>query len=328
MNPFDFIMSRAGAFMQSRTILSAAELDLFTYLQHRPVTAAELAADRNLDERALTRLLDCLTTLDLLKKTAGRYTPTEEGLLISSDHPDSLLPMVLHHNSIWDNWSNLTATLRQGANPELKQILGSDNQKETEAFIGAMHVIGKKMAGDIAAGCSLGAYKKLLDIGVGSGIYTIAFLKENPRMEAIVFDFESVIPITAKWIESEGLGSRVSLHCGDFYTDELPGGCDLALLSAIIHQNSPDENIALFKKIHSALEPGGTLLIRDHIMDDDRTSPPLGAMFALVMLVNTPSGDTYTFDEVRNMLQKAGFDKAALIRSGENMDCVVKARKM
>jgi predicted methyltransferase len=129
-------------------------------------------------------------------------------------------------------------------------------------------------------------------------------------------------------LEEEGFQDRVELAAGDFYLDELPGGCDLALLSAIIHQNSPEQNIALYEKIHRALAPGGVVLIRDHIMDESRTQPPAGAMFALNMLVNTSAGDTYTFAEVKQTLEAAGFGEIRQVRTGERMDCLVEGRKV
>ena len=109
--------------------------------------------------------------------------------------------------------------------------------------------------------------------------------------------------------------------------DDLPSGCDIALLSAIIHQNSPQQNVELYRKIYHALDSGGTLIIRDHIMDESRTDPPAGALFALNMLVNTQAGDTYTFREVKDTLKSAGFVEVNLVKSGKEMDCLVEAKK-
>lgn len=143
----------------------------------------------------------------------------------------------------------------------------------------------------------------------------------------MIFDFKHVIPLAEAGIHEAGLADRVEMVSGDFYTDELPKGCDLALLSAIIHQNSPAQNLALYEKIYRALTPGGTLLIRDHIMEENRTRPPAGAIFALNMLVGTEDGDTYTFQEVKSALESAGFVDIRQIQQGENMDCIVAARK-
>jgi SAM-dependent methyltransferase len=146
-------------------------------------------------------------------------------------------------------------------------------------------------------------------------------------MTAVLFDLPPVIEIARERIQAEGLTERVLLVSGDFSKDTLPGGCDLALLSAIIHQNSPEENLALFRKIHEALEPGGTLLIRDFVMDSTRTMPKEGALFALNMLVNTVAGGTYTFDDLSEALGQVGFVHIELSRGQDLQSDVVKAEK-
>ncbi len=327
MDYLDQIMAEAGAFMRSRVVLTAVELDLFTRLHENPVAAEVLAADVLLDERALTRVLDCLITFRLLEKRDGRYVPTERGMVLSSRHPESVLPMIQHLNTLWDNWDKLTETVEKGKNPNLRPVIDAPDMADTRAFIGAMHVVGRRMALEIADYCDLGSFSRLLDIGGGSGTYTIAFLKENPDLSAVLYDLPDVIPMAEERLRREGFLNRVTLVAGDFYHDALPGGSDIALLSAIIHQNSPQENIALLRKVYRALAPGGALIIRDHIMDETRTRPHKGALFAINMLVDTPAGDTYTLDEVRSMLESAGFQRVGLLREGDNMDSLVEARK-
>jgi SAM-dependent methyltransferase len=324
--PPDIFIEYAG-FMKTRIILTAAELDFFTLLDEKPLTAEELAQRLKTDARAATRILDCLVIFELLNKKNGRYALTEQGTFFSSKHPESVLPMLLHMNSMWDNWTQLTETIREGKNPNLKSVIDAKDEGVTKAFIGAMHVIGRGLSLEIASSYDLSHFKRLLDMGGGSGTYTIAFLERNPHMTAVIFDLPDVISLAVERLKDAGFLERVTLVAGDFYKDELPAGCDLALLSAIIHQNSPQENLDLYKKIYRALEPGGALLIRDHIMDESRTRPPAGALFAINMLVCTPGGDTYTFNEIKNTLEQAGFKEVQLVRSGERMDCLVEARK-
>jgi SAM-dependent methyltransferase len=320
------IMEDAWCYMKSRVLFTAAELDLFTKLDGCHYTAAELARDGGLEERGTARILDCLIGLGLLQKDQDRYRLAAGSEVLSANHPATILPMILHLNHIWKNWSLLTETVRQGKNESLKKI-GDWGGEVQEAFIGAMHAIGQELAAEIAAGYDLRPYNKLLDIGGASGTYAMAFLKQNPKMRAVIFDFAPVLALAKKRLTAEGFLDRVELAAGDFYQDELPGGCDLALLSAIIHQNSPEQNVELYKKIHKALAPGGVVLIRDHIMDESRTQPPAGAMFALNMLVNTSGGDTYTFTEVKKTLEAAGFGEVKQVRAGERMDCLVEGRK-
>jgi SAM-dependent methyltransferase len=322
----DIFVEYAG-WMKARIILTAAELDMFTMLDGKPQTAEELARLLKADARAAERILDCLVVFMLLGKKNGRYALSETGAFFSSRHPESVLPMLLHMNNMWDHWSLLTETVQEGKNPGLKSVIDAKDEAVTKAFIGAMHVIGKSMSQDIAASYNADRFKRLLDIGGGSGTYTIAFLEKNKNMTAVIFDLPDVIALAAERLKAEGYLERVKLAAGDFYKDALPKGCDLALLSAIIHQNSPQENISLYRKIYQALEPGGAVLIRDHVMDESRTRPPAGALFAINMLVHTTGGDTYTFREVKETLEQAGFQDVKMARSGERMDCLVEGRK-
>jgi len=320
------VMEDLRRYMGSRVLLTAAELDLFSQLDQAPGGSGELADKLGLEVRALTRVLDCLVTLGYLHKQSGSYQPTEAGRLLSSEHPRSVLPMALHLSHVWEGWSMLSETVRRGENPEMQPVTEKD-EETCRAFIGAMDAIGTDLAEEIAASLPLPGWKRLLDIGGGSGTYTAAFLRANPELRGVLFDLPKVIPLAEDKLAQEGLRDRVELVSGDFYLDDLPGGCDAALLSAIIHQNSPQENFELFEKAFRALEPGGILIIRDHIMSEDRTRPPAGAMFAINMLVNTPGGDTHTFSDVQRELSRAGFENAELARSGEHMDCLVTARR-
>jgi hypothetical protein len=119
----------------------------------------------------------------------------------------------------------------------------------------------------------------------------------------------------------------VALVPGDYNADPLPRGADLVWLSAIIHQNSPDQNRALYHRIAAALEPGGRLLIRDIVMQPSRTAPLAGALFAVNMLVHTQGGNSYTLSEIRDDLEAAGFTEVEWIRRDEGMNSVVSARR-
>jgi len=321
----DTAMDEARSFMISRIILTAAELDFFTRLEEKPCTAREMAREMELDARATTRVLDCLVALGLLEKKSAVYKPTEKGSVYSARHPETIRPMVLHTNHLWDMWSELTDVVKKGGDSGRQGIqLDNENWK---SFIGAMHVSGRKLAQKIASEYDLSRFKRLLDIGGASGTYTIAFLRANPSMTAVLFDLANVIPMAKERVVEEKIANRVQLVAGDFYRDKLPKGCDLALLFAVIHQNSPEKNLELYTKIYRALEPGGTVLIRDHIMDESRTKPTAGAVFAINMLVNRHGGDTYTFAEVKAGLEKAGFINVKQVRHGESMDGLVEGRK-
>jgi SAM-dependent methyltransferase len=309
------LMKSARGFMTSRILLSGAELDLFTLIASRSMTAEEIAAEKKIDLRGITILLDALSALGFLMKENSRYhTESSVGALLSSDSPDSVLPMILHAATLWKTWSHLTDIVSGRVTPGLKEkgALGKENYK---AFIGAMHAVGSRSAPEVVAAINPGTARRLIDVGGGSGTYTLAFLREYPEMRATLFDLPQVIEIARERVQHAGMTDRITLISGDFYQDKLPVGHDIALLSAIIHQNSPDQNRTLYQKVYQALEPGGRIVVRDHVMSADRTKPLEGAVFAVNMLAGTPGGGTYTFNEISAGLSDAGFVDIHLIQT-------------
>jgi len=302
----DSILKMVRGFMASRVVISAAELDLFTLLAKQTRTADEVAAATGADLRGITILLDALCSLGFLVKANDNYqTESSAAPLLSTDTPTSVRPMVLHMGSVWRNWSKLNDIVLGKAVPNLKKgILDKEN---FQAFIGAMHVVASRNAPSVVAAIGPAGARRLLDVGGGSGSYTLAFLDAAPALRATLFDKPPVIEMARYRIEVAAMADRVTLVPGDFYTDELPIGHDLALLSAIIHQNSPAENETLYRKIHRALDAGGRIVIRDHVMSPDHTQPTEGALFAVNMLAGTKGGSTYTFEEIEAGLAAAGF---------------------
>ena len=250
------VLGFARSFMECRVFLSAAEFNLFTILTPASLTAQEVASRIGADTRGLTILLDALSAMGLLDKCGEVYqcSPSASRFL-SADAPDSVLPMILHMAGLWRRWSGLTSIVRevQVSDQATASFRGVD---ELRAFIGAMDVIAKPLAPRIVADVHPGASRALLDVGGASGTYTIAFLQAAPEMKATLFDKPEVIEIARQRLGKAGVLDRVTLVPGDFYRDPLPAGHDLAFISAIIHQNSPEQNVSLFRNVFQVSEPG------------------------------------------------------------------------
>lgn len=326
-NGSEAMLKIARQFMESRILLSAAEMNLFTLLDKVPSTAKDLAGRINADLRGLTILLNALTAMGLLSKKKDLYLTAPDVVpFLTEDSPRSVLPMILHSVHLWDSWSDLTPIVKGAGLSKLPRnaVRKAD---ELRAFIGAMHTVGAPLAQKIVTAIQPGSARNMIDVGGASGTYTIAFLKAVPEMKATLFDRPEVIQIAREHLARESMLDRVHLVAGDFYKDELPGGHDMAFLSAIIHQNSPLRNVELFRKVLRAIIPGGRLIIRDHVMEPGRTKPKDGSIFAVNMLVNTAEGSTYTFDEIKSWLTGTGFVNVSLLKSGQHMDALVEAFK-
>jgi predicted O-methyltransferase YrrM len=306
---------------------AAAELDLFSALSRGPLPSPEIARALQCDLRGLTILLDALVALRLLEKSGGNYAlPAGVAAFLTPEGGQSVLAMAQHQAHCLRNWAQLARVVKTGRSAERQPgIRGEEGAQE--AFIGAMHNISTPNADQVIQAVQPLQFQHLLDIGGASGTWTMAFLRACPSAQATLFDLPHVIPMARRRLAAAGLEKRVQLVAGDFMSDPLPAGADLAWVSAIVHQNSRAQNRALFGKVAAALVPSGRIVIRDILMEVDRTRPVAGALFAVNMLVATEGGGTFTLAELREDLEAAGFAEVALVRADEAMNSVVVAKK-
>ena len=321
------IMKKFRSFMESRILLTGAELDLYTLLAKEALTVEAIVKETGYHRRPLVMVLDALCAVGALEKADGRYaTPKELAPMLSADSPGTMLPMALHAAGLWRRWSNLTTIVRDTGvsdNPPLTER----DAEGMKAFIGAMHSVGALQARQFVENVGRDGFKRLIDIGGATGTYAEAFLLAYPDMTATLFDLPQVIDLARERLGPTGLLDRLTLVEGDYYKDPLPGGHDLALVSAIIHSLSLEQCGDLYKKAHDALTPGGRIIVRDHVMSPDRTEPASGAIFAINMLTGTKGGGTYTLAEIKAGLEAAGFERVAQLQADVQMTGTVEAYK-
>ena len=301
----DRIMEMVMAFQRSRVLLTAYELELFTALGNDSKSSAEVAGALGTEKRATDRLMNALCALELLVKKENKFsnTPLSRNFLVK--HSPAFMGNLYHSVHLWDTWSTLTQAVYKGTTVMQKKI-NDRGEKWLTAFIAAMHDRAQKHAPKVVEKLDLSKVTRVLDVGGGSGAYAMAFVKARSNINAAVFDLPNVIPITRRYIEKEGLADKITTIVGDYTKDPLGKGYDLVFLSAIIHSNSNEVNVKLLKKCSAALNPGGQVVIQDFIMDENRTTPVPGALFALNMLVSSEAGDTYTEPEVKDWMTAAG----------------------
>jgi SAM-dependent methyltransferase len=300
------LMEVVNGFRLSRIILTAYELRIFDHLAGRSSSSAGIASLIGADPRAADRVMNVLVSLGMLDKKQGIFSNTvfAEKFLVSSS-PD-FLEGLGHTADLWRKWDTLTQVVRKGSALDLEDNFNERGTNWIEAFIAAMHTRGVIQGRELASLLDLSKTKRSLDVGGGSGAFTFAFIEKNPAIQAIIFDLPNVVPVTQKYIDRADLNASVATVAGNYLSDDLGTGFDLVLMSAIIHINNPEENKRLVKKGADALRPGGQLVIMDHLMNEDRTEPLQGAVFAINMLVGTRCGDTYTVDEISGWMRSAG----------------------
>ena len=317
----------AFAYQPSAILLAAAELDIFRILAREPLTAQQLAASLGTDPRATTILADALASIGLLDKQDGLYSPAEGTVdTLAADGAATLLPFMRHHANALRAWAKLADVVDSGR-PAMVTPSTRGAEADHVAYVETMDVNARHAAEVIAA---LGPieFQHMLDVGCGPGTWSIAFLRAVPGARATLYDLPEVIPITRGHVEAAGLADRVTFVSGDYRIDEaLPAGADVAWVSAVPHQNSREQNRELFAKVHAALRPGGHIMIREIVMDEDHTAPLFGSMFAVLMLVRTETGNTFSFSELEEDLEAAGFEVLELFPHKHDLDSIIRARR-
>lgn len=324
----DDLLNLARDYQPACVLAAAAELGLFERLGNAGTTAEAVAEHVGADIRATTMILDALAALAIIEKRRERYhlsQPTAR--LLTAESRETILPMLQHQANCMRRWTQLAAVVKTGRHPERRPSIRGE-EGDQASFIQAMTVVSEPIASQLVEELRLPSFRHLLDVGGASGTWTIAILQAHPDATATLFDLAHVIPMAEEPLAAAGVRERVHLVAGDFTTDPLPSGADLAWVSAIVHQNSREENVRLFKSIAHALTDQGRLLIRDVLMDDGRTTPIMGALFAINMLVATEGGGTYTFNDLREDLEAAGFTEIEVLRRDEGMNSVLGARKV
>ncbi|SPE22182.1 O-methyltransferase (modular protein) [Acidobacteriia bacterium SbA2] len=300
-------------FQESRVILTAVELDLFTAVGNG-ATAEEVGARVSGDPRATEMLLNALVAMGWLAKSGAVFsnTPSSARYFVSGSADDWRVA-TLHLAHLWETWSTLTECVRAGTSVT-RQAMAGRGEDWTTAFIAAMHRNARARAPLVVSAVGTEGVSRMLDVGGGSGAYSIAFACAKNDLEVDLLDLADVLPITQGHIESAGLAGRIRTQPGDLRADQLGAGYDLVLVSAICHMLGVDENRDLFKRCFHALAPKGRLVIQDFILEPDKTAPKSAALFALNMLVGTEGGSTYTEAEYAAWLTEAGFDDVRHVR--------------
>jgi 2-polyprenyl-3-methyl-5-hydroxy-6-metoxy-1,4-benzoquinol methylase len=301
----DEIMQLARGFQKSRVLLSAFELGIFTALGARQRSSREIAEALHTDPRATDRLLNALCALGLLAKHEGCFanTPATAEFLVQGN--PGFLSYLSHANNLWQTWSTLTEAVRRGTSVA-DRPLAERGEQWREAFIAAMHNSGSRCAPEVVGLLELSGVSRVLDVGGGSGAYSMEFVRARPGIRPTVFDLPEILPLTRRYVADCGMTSMIDFLPGDLATADLGAGYDMVFVSSIVHMFSLADNQAFVAQCVAALNCGGQLVIKDFVVNEDRTQPTDAALFALNMLVGTAAGDTYTEREIRGWMEQAG----------------------
>jgi len=307
-------------YMPSRCLLTALELDIFTAVGDG-ATAQQIGAKIHANARAAGMLLNALVAFKLLSKSGDDYQNTPESArFFVQGSKDNHRNGLLHIANIWHRWSTLTDAVRTGTRV---RIDCDETPEWTRNFIAGMQRNAKDRALLVVKALGTAGVRRILDLGGGSGAYSIAFAKACPDVQCEILDVPEVVPLTTEYVNQAGVAAQVSVRAGDMLQDDLGSDFDIIMLNAICHMFSEEQNRDIFRRAHQALAPNGRLVVQDFILNTDKTGPQHATLFSLNMLVTTDAGSSYNEVEYTRWMKAAGFTKMRRINLPGPSDLIV-----
>lgn len=314
VNP-ELFFGTAIAYQHSAAIKAAVELEVFTKIAEGNRTKDAIATACNASERGIRILCDGLVVMGFLTKSGDEYGNTESSaMFLSKTSPAYVGAAVdfLGSDMLKAGFDNFTEAVRTGTNATNPGgTVSEDNPvwvKFARGMMGMMYPNAQAMAA--MAGLPADRPSRILDIAAGHGIFGIAMAQKHPMATVYALDWANVLEVASENAVKFGVADRHHLIPGDAFKTEFGGPYDLVLLTNFIHHFDTATNVELLRKIRASLNDGGCVFTLEFVPNPDRISPPMQAMFSMVMLAGTPTGDAYTYAEIQKMFAEAGYDRS------------------
>ncbi|MFJ8200397.1 methyltransferase [Streptomyces sp. NPDC096152] len=300
----------------AKVLHSAVALGVFGALADGPREAAEVARRTGTHHRMLPDFLDALAGLGLLERTDGRYR--NSALAQTYLVPDSASYLggfiELTNETLYGTWGRLTEALRTGEpqhlDPDKGGFVGDRHQDpaKMKRFLAGLDAYSDRMGAELARRVDWSRYSSFTDLGGARGNLAAVLVQAHPHLTATCFDLERTRPLFTEHISGLGLADRIAFAGGDFFADPLPAS-DVVVLGHILHGFDTERRVELLRRVHDAVRPGGTVLVYDRMIDDDRSDPER-LLSSLHMRLVSQDGSEYRIADCHTWLREAGFTGA------------------
>jgi ubiquinone/menaquinone biosynthesis C-methylase UbiE len=285
---------------------------IFDILDTGAKPVEEVATATGASVRGLTAIMNALVGLNFLSKDVeSKYalTPESAAFLVSTK-PGFSGGMIRHCSQHlipkWLSLNEIVATGKPVKAVNREQQGGEFFHNFVEDIFNMSYAPAKRLAGELNLHNGNGSIS-VLDLAAGSGVWGIALAQSSELVRVTAVDWSEVMPVTRKTVARFGLADRFHFVEGDLRTIDFGANHQLAILGHILHSEGEQRSRVLLRKTFDALAPGGVVAIAEFLVNDQRTEPPMGLLFAVNMLVNTENGDTFSVNEINSWLRDAGF---------------------
>jgi 2-polyprenyl-3-methyl-5-hydroxy-6-metoxy-1,4-benzoquinol methylase len=317
INP-ERLMGFTFGFAPPLIIETGIRLGIFDLLDKGARSIGEIAAASGTSARGLRIVLNALVGLDLLAKDRlERYSLTSESaeFLVSNKPTFHGAFFMLTSERMLSEWGKLCSVVRSGRSTHRvnEEESGTKFFQQFVENIFPIHFPAARCLAQTLQLSNLTASCSVLDLAAGSGVWSVAMAKESPHVAVTAIDWPGIIPITKKVTEREGVAPRYRFVANDLHAADFGSGHSVAILGHILHSEGEQRSRLLLKKTFAALAPEGTIAIAEILVDADRRGPLPALLFAVNMLVNSESGDTFSLEEISTWLDAAHFDQVRTV---------------
>lgn len=313
------------------SVALALRLGLFEALSaNGPLSADELADNTDTDPEGLTRLCEFLVAEGYLAKSGDQYRltgMTERWLLNSSD--TDMGPFFTFWNELvlpfWE--IEFETVVRDGAPSQTIYDWCDDAPGRWDIAQAGFRSAAALLADEVAETITVpSGAERFIDVGGGHGLYSFELCRRHPELSATIFDLPGAVEAVSVPAD---LGGRIDTTVGDYHTDDLGEGYDLALLFNVIHAQDAADNTALFRRVADALAPRGQIIVLDQWSGSGRTPVSRAYLrFIALTYLTTLDADIYPYEDVKSWLEEAGFTDVSSTSVGPlSGQAIVEARK-
>ncbi len=308
---------------KANILFAAVDYGIFDLLI-QPKTADHVSEEIKTDPYLTEKFLNALVALNLIHKIENQYLNTKlaETFLVrkSPFYQGTLFEMKKRGLTDWQRISNALKNGSIKTGTENKSIIDRTlivGHAEI-AITGAM-----ERAVDVVSSLpEFKGAKKLLDLGGGHGLYSIALHQLKPDLEVVLFDLPHVTEIAKEYLEQYGTQDKIKIIAGDFTEDDIGNGYDVIFVSDVTITG-------ILKKVYDALNENGVLIYRRWTINDDKTSPLTSVLFDFMLATRRSEHRVYTLGEYIRLLEATGFSITQIldISSPQDPTKIIVAKK-